>query len=153
MDTRDDYKKRALSAERSEILRKNTIKCELINLNQCKGLIVQLKKEDTSSMTKLELHHHERRLDLQTRRKKAILEKLLKIGYKADRRGRPTKNERDKYKSVHTRIACYFTEDNAKLLRGLKEQGSIKNISDFLNELLESYFALSKDGDTYEKEN
>ncbi|AWI03109.1 hypothetical protein [Clostridium drakei] len=139
--------------ERLEILRQNSIKTKLIELNQCKELIFQLKKQDTSSMTKSELYHHERKLNLQVNKKKILIQKLSILGYNADRRGRPTKDDSQKYKNTHIRMTCYFTTHNSKILKDLKEQGSIENISSFLNELLESYFALSKDGADDEKEN
>lgn len=125
----------------------------LSELYNCKNSIKELRKEDVSFMTRSELHHHQRKLDLQVKKRKILLQTLSSLGYNADKRGRPKKNDADKYKNTHTRITCYFTKDNTKILKDLKEQGSIENISSFLNELLQSYFNLSKDGSDYEKEN
>ncbi|MFL0167931.1 hypothetical protein [Candidatus Clostridium helianthi] len=125
----------------------------LLELYHCKNSIKELRKKDVSFMTRSDLHHYQRKLDLQVKKRKILLQTLSSLGYNADKRGRPKKNDTDKYKNTHTRITCYFTKDNSKILKDLKEQGSIENISSFLNELLRSYFALSKDDFDYEKEN
>jgi hypothetical protein len=152
--TKNGHKKRIFDKEQLEALKKNTIQSRLKDLNNCKKLISELKKEDTSSMTKLELHHHQKELELQVKKKRILLQRLLNLGYNAGKIGRPKKNDSEKYKNTHTRITCYFTKGNSKILKELKDQGDIENISAFLNELLDAYFSLTtKDGDYNEKEN
>lgn len=145
-ETIKNYTRQAIIKEQLETLKRNSIKTSLMELDQCKELITKLKKEDISSMSKSELYQHNKKLDQQLRKRNLLLQKLLELGYNADKRGRPKKYDNEKYKSIHTRMACYFTKDNTIFLKDLKEQGKIKNISAFLNELLTSYFASSKVG-------
>lgn len=137
--SQNGYRRHGLTKENLEASRENAIKVALIELNLCKESITELKEEDISSMSKPELFSHDRKLDLQVRKRKVILQKLLKLGYNADKRGRPKKEEHEKYKFNHVRMACYFTEDNAALLKKLKEQGAIENISSFINDLIQIY--------------
>jgi hypothetical protein len=137
-----------------QTLNDEKIKKLILEFNECKDIIKDLRKEDTSSMSKSEFYHHQKKLDLQVKKRVILLGKLSSLGHHADKRGRPKKNESEKYKFKHTRISCYFTKNNIQALKTLKEEGSIENISAFLNELLDTYFSLvTKDGGYNEKEN
>ena len=145
----DEIRKTVCALEFSkytEKLKDNKIKSFLTKLEDCKSLIKSLKKKNTSGLSDPELFHLKRILDLQLRKKKFLAEQLLNLGYITDRRGRPKKNEDEKYKSKHIRMACYFTTKNIQNIKGLKDQCSIDNVSSFLNELIEAYFSVIKDG-------
>lgn len=137
-----------------QTLNEEKIKKLISEFNDCKDLIKNLRKEDTFSMSKSEFYHYQKKLDLQVKKRLILLSKLSSLGYHADKRGRPKKNDSEKYKFKHTRMSCYFTKNNIQALKTLKEEGSIENISAFLNELLDTYFSLvTKDGGYNEKEN
>lgn len=107
---------------------------------ECNNSIKDLRKKDTSTLSHIELNRHKKSIDTITRKKFILKNELSSLGYKADKRGRPKKNDSEKYKSTHSRISCYFTNDNTERLKKMKEEDLIENISSFLNELLDDYF-------------
>jgi hypothetical protein len=122
----------------------------LLELSDCKILIKELKGKDISAYNNSELHHHNKSLDLEKRKKKAFIKKLADLGYEADKRGRPRKDANEKYKSTHKRTTVYFSTEIFEYLVSLKKSNEIPNVSHFINELLSSYKCLAET-DTKEK--
>ena len=115
-------------------------------LENCKAEIKHLKTMNTISMTPKEQFHYSKRLEILNKKKVLLSNKLSLNGYKAEKRGRPTKNAEEKYKSTHTRITCYFSPENVLYLKQLKKDNIIKNISSFIDDILTAYIHSSKDG-------
>jgi hypothetical protein len=135
-----------LTLEQLEEAKTEAINTKLKELQLCNKRISRLKMIDSSSNTKTELPHHLEELAALGQKKSSLTKELARLGHRADRRGRPRKREAEKYKANHTRMTCYFTEGNAMLLKALKSQGDIKNVSAFLNKMLNSYFASHRGG-------
>ena len=129
--------------EYEERKRASSINLLLLELSDCKSLIKELKGKDISAYNNSELHHHNKSLDLEKRKKKAFIKKLADLGYEADKRGRPRKDANEKYKSTHERMNVYFSPDNLARLKKLKSDGIIPNISYLVNELVTSYIRIT----------
>lgn len=142
-----------ISQEIIDRIEQDEIQSLLRQLNLCKNDIKTLRKIETSQMSKFEKIHYDKKLALSLRKKNILIKKLASLGYKADKRGRPKKSQEETYKSSHVRMTFYSTNDNTRCLRQMKEQGIIENISSFLNNLLEHYFSINRDGNNYEEKN
>jgi hypothetical protein len=129
--------------EYEERKRASSINLLLLELSDCKSLIKELKGKDISAYNNSELHHHNKSLDLEKRKKKAFIKRLADLGYEADKRGRPRKDANEKYKSTHERMTVYFNPSTLNYLKELKRKEIISDISSFINELVTSYIRIT----------
>lgn len=126
----DDYKERQ---------KQTSIHYLLFQLNEKKRCLKKLKAQDISTLSKVELNHYNKVLEMELKKRKTFIKKLSDLGYSADGRGRPRKNPCDLYKVTNKRMTIYLTPDTHKYLKDLNSSDTITNISSFINELISSY--------------
>lgn len=107
-----------------------------IQLKSCREKISELKAQNSNSTTADDKSALESALLKQYARKKQILSKLAKLGYH-DNRGRPKKNDNDKYEYSRSKFTAMLLDENLDYLKQLKDSKTIDNISSFLDTLIE----------------
>ena len=100
--------------------------------------IKELSSIDTTGFTDIEKLQTERDIQVEELRRKRLRSDLSELGYK-DGRGRPKKADSEKYFSSRNKFTAMLLSENLNYLKKLKESKKIKNISAFLDELIENY--------------
>ena len=108
------------------------------NLSACNKKIKELSSIDTTGFTDTEKLQTERDIQVEELTRKRLRSDLSKLGYK-DGRGRPKKADSEKYSSSRNKFTAMLLSENLNYLKELKEAKKIKNISAFLDELIENY--------------
>ena len=116
------------------------IRQKLFNLNSCNETIKKLRKRISSSHNDNEIKYISQKLDNYLHGRKKIIFELRRIGYDLPTPGRPKKEENEKYKAIHIRKSFYLIPTNNENLEHLKLNGTIDNYSEFINQVLSSYF-------------
>lgn len=108
------------------------------NLSTCNKKIKELSSIDTTGFTDTEKLQTERDIQVEELTRKRLRSDLSELGYK-DGRGRPKKADSEKYSSCRNKFTAMLLSENLNYLKELKEAKKIKNISAFLDELIENY--------------
>lgn len=131
------------------IIKKSTIRKLSINkeariaylkneLFLCKKRIRELKSISVDSLSDFEKMQLERELQVQMHKREVLKKKLSGFGI-SEKRGRPKKNDSEKYSTTHKKFTAMLKPENLEYLKKLKSDKKIKNISCFLDELIEKY--------------
>lgn len=80
-----------------------------------------------------------RNLEAYTTKKYKTIKKLKSLGFSVEKRGRPTKPHSEKYSTTHTKFTAMLTPNNLDYVKQLKANNQVKNISSFLDMLIENY--------------
>jgi len=74
-------------------------------------------------------------INLQRRKEEFILGRLKNLDY-TEKKGRPKKELADTYKANRVKFTAHLQKENMDYVQQLKENGTIPNISAFLDELI-----------------
>lgn len=119
----------------SKDLKINTLKIELA---LCKIKIKQLQSTSAERFKLTDKLILERDLEVELQRKEVLKRKLAELGT-TEKRGRPRKNDSEKYSTIRSKFTAMLLPKNLSYLNQLKDTKKIKNISDFLDELIENH--------------
>lgn len=107
-------------------------------LSTCNQKIKELSSIDSNNFTDMEKLKLERDIQVEELRRKKLKSNLSNLGY-AEKRGRPRKAESEKYSSNRSKFTAMLLTENLDYLKKLKKTKKIKNISAFLDELIDNY--------------
>lgn len=107
-------------------------------LSVCNRKIRELSSLDTTDLTDMEKLKLERDIKVENLRHEKLKAKLSGLGY-TDGRGRPKKQDSEKYTSSRSKFTAMLLSENLDYLQELKKAKKIKNISAFLDELIDNY--------------
>lgn len=104
---------------------------------------LQQKKEERKELAQLLLHaesdHEKRTFKFRLERNKNVTEKTLSrlknLGV-TEKRGRPKKTTEERYQAKRKKFTAHLQPETVVYLQSLKANGSIPNISAFLDELV-----------------
>ncbi|SHJ92767.1 hypothetical protein [Paramaledivibacter caminithermalis] len=108
------------------------------DLKSCNEKIKELTSIDTDNLTDMEKLKLERAIKVEELRRDKLKSKLSSLGYE-EKRGRPRKIDSEKYDSNRSKFTAMLLTENLDYLKELKATKKIKNISAFLDELIENY--------------
>lgn len=115
-------------------------------LRTCNEQISGLKDERTATSSKSVTATINHQIDLLLNRKAEIRANLAKLGH-VERRGRPRKQEFEKYDYTRKKFTAMLMKNNLEYLKYLKDNHKIDNISDFLDTLIHDYNSNNNDLD------
>jgi hypothetical protein len=110
-------------------------------LSLCKKKIKKLKSTPTDGFSKIELMTLERDLAVEIQRKEVLQGKLTTLGI-TEKRGRPRKDDSEKYLTTRNKFTAMLLPNNLSYLQELKNSKKISNISSFLDSLIENHRTL-----------
>lgn len=108
---------------------------ELKTVKKCVSEIEMKRKNNTSESV---LSSLDREYEVLSYRVSVIRKKLNNASY-VDPRGRPPKLDSEKYTANRSKFTAMLNSDNLAYLKKLKSNDDINNISELLDELIESY--------------
>lgn len=110
------------------------------DLDSCNLEIKRLKKISVDSMSATENLTFQHNLEIEIKKRKIIKDKLTSFGV-LEKRGRPKKADEEKYLNKHSKFTAMLKPENLDYLKALKNNGTIDNISSFLDKLIEEYIS------------
>lgn len=127
--------KRRKESTKSKTLQIAFLKNEL---SLCKKKIRKLRSISTNGYSNFEILTLNRDLEVEILKKEALMRKLSLLGV-TEKRGRPKKNDTEKYSHTRSKFTAMLLPDNLTYLKKLKDTGKINNISAFLDSLIEDH--------------
>ncbi|QIB27938.1 hypothetical protein [Caloranaerobacter azorensis] len=104
----------------------------------CRKKIKELKSISVDNLSDFKKIQLERDLQIEMHKREVLKKRLLGLGI-SEKRGRPKKNDSEKYSTTHKKFTAMLKPENLEYLKKLKSDKKIKNISCFLDELIEKY--------------
>lgn len=121
---------------------KNTRNYDIVtiktDLSLCKSKIKKLQSLNKDNFSPVEIAKIQYLIDLELKKEVILKNKLKKLGY-FSKQGRPKKNNSEKYSFKRSKFTAMLLPENVTYLKSLKSEKRIKNISEFLDELITTY--------------
>lgn len=102
-----------------------------LNLHDFRQQLVATDKPNLQKQLKARIRFQEQQIT-------NILSRLKNAGH-AEKRGRPKKEAADTYKANRVKFTAHLQKEQMDYVQQLKEEGTIPNISTFLDELIEQH--------------